>query len=41
MEEPATGVFDDDKHVEDTEGRRDHDTKVTGHDAFGVGAEKR
>src|SRR5215211_2451382 len=41
MEQSAASVFDDDKHVEHAEGRRDRDTEVARHNGLGVVAHKR
>src|SRR5919106_132880 len=36
VNESATGEFNHHEHIEHAEGRRDHHTEVTGHDALGV-----
>ena len=41
VKESAAGMLDDHKHIEHAEGRCDHHTEVTCHDASGVIADKR
>ena len=40
MEQSAAGVFDDNKHIEDTEGCRDRNTEVARHNCLGMVAHK-
>src|SRR5262249_52802865 len=36
----ARGMFNDDEHIEEAKGRRDHDAEITGHDRLGMIAYK-
>ena len=40
VQQSATSVFDDDKDVEETKGRGDYDTEVTGHNTPGMITDK-